>query len=309
MKAFLKDWTLLVALAAGALFHGFFSRFTWVAPYLIFCMLLLTFCRLTPRDLRLHPLHLTLLGIQLGAGVGLYLLLRPVHPLLAQGACIVALAPAATASAVITAMLGGNIAFMAAFVLMSNLLTAVAAPVVLSLVGTAHADWPLSASMLLIARQVAPTLILPLLAAWTLRRFAPRAHAWLLRRESASFYLWALSFTTLMGGMFNFILHQDNPDYGRELQLAALAVAVCSLQFLLGKRLGDLWGERVAAGQALGQKNTVLAIWMAFQYMNPVAAVCPAAYAVWQNLINAFQLWRKRREDRRIAPRVPYRHH
>lgn len=295
---FLRDWALVIGLFVGALFHNFFARFTWLAPYFIFCMLLLTFCRLAPRDLRLHPLHAVLLVMQLAGSVGLYLLLRPLSPLLAQGACIIVMAPAATAATVITAMLGGNIAFMASFVFLSSLLTAVAAPVILSLVGTSHTDWPISTSMLIIARQVAPTLILPLFTAWGLRLFAPRAHAWLLRRESAAFYLWALSFTTLMGGMFSFILSQDNPDYyGGELSLAILAVTMCSIQFVLGKRLGEPWGERLAAGQALGQKNTVLAIWMAFQYMNPVVAVCPAAYSIWQNIINAFQLWLKRRRD------------
>lgn len=295
---FLRDWTLIIALVAGAVFHGFFGRFTWLAPYCIFCMLLLTFCRLSPRDLHVHPLHLALLLIQLAGSVGLYLLVRPLSPLLAQGACIMILTPAATAAPVITAMLGGNVAFLTSFLFLSNVLTAVAAPVMLSLVGTSHTGLPVVTSMLLIARQVAPTLILPLLTAWGLRRFAPRAHAWLLRRESASFYLWALTATILVGGVANFILNQGNSDdYGNELCLAILAGLICCIQFVVGKRLGDPWGERIAAGQALGQKNTVLSLWLAFQYLNPVVAVCPAAYSIAQNSINTFQIWLKRRRD------------
>ena len=46
---------------------------------------------------------------------------------------------------------------------------------------------------------------------------------------------------------------------------------------------------------ALGQKNTVLAIWMAYTYLNPASAIAPGSYVVWQNIINSWQLWKKRR--------------
>ena len=44
------------------------------------------------------------------------------------------------------------------------------------------------------------------------------------------------------------------------------------------------------AGQAFGQKNTTLAIWMAQVYLLPVVSMAPAAYIIWQNLFNSIQL-------------------
>ncbi|MCD8186314.1 MAG: transporter, partial [Rikenellaceae bacterium] len=52
-------------------------------------------------------------------------------------------------------------------------------------------------------------------------------------------------------------------------------------------------GDPVSAGQALMQKNTVLAIWMSQIYLSPVASVGPAAYILWQNVLNSYQLWKK----------------
>ena len=58
----LKQWTLLIAIVVGAVGHSFFSQFTWLAPWLLASMLLLTFCNISPRDLRFHPLHLILMS-------------------------------------------------------------------------------------------------------------------------------------------------------------------------------------------------------------------------------------------------------
>ena len=75
----------------------------------------------------------------------------------------------------------------------------------------------------------------------------------------------------------------------------------CCLLFFLGKRIGGHYRERISGGQALGQKNTVLAIWMAYTYLNPLASVGPGSYVLWQNLINSWQLWKKRRRDAEIV--------
>jgi len=79
--------------------------------------------------------------------------------------------------------------------------------------------------------------------------------------------------------------------------IALATLLCCGAQFFIGKNLGQVWGERISGGQALGQKNTILAIWMAHAYLQPLAAVGPGAYMLWQNLINSWQLWKKRRRD------------
>jgi BASS family bile acid:Na+ symporter len=55
----------------------------------------------------------------------------------------------------------------------------------------------------------------------------------------------------------------------------------------------------------LGQKNTVLAIWMAATYLNPLTTIAPGSYVVWQNTINSWQLWKKRKSEERITKHKP----
>jgi len=62
----------------------------------------------------------------------------------------------------------------------------------------------------------------------------------------------------------------------------------------MGRMIGAKYGERIAAGQALGQKNTIFAIWMAQTYLSPLVSIAPAAYVLWQNTINSYQIWKAR---------------
>jgi len=79
-----------------------------------------------------------------------------------------------------------------------------------------------------------------------------------------------------------------------EILLAVSALVICLVQFAVGHWLGRRYGDESAGGQALGQKNTVLAIWLAQSFLNPLACIAPTAYIVWQNLVNSFQIYKHR---------------
>ena len=61
------------------------------------------------------------------------------------------------------------------------------------------------------------------------------------------------------------------------------------------------YGDPISGAQGLGQKNTVLAIWLSLTYLNPISSVGPAAYIAWQNTINSIQLYLKQRRDLQSA--------
>ena len=77
------------------------------------------------------------------------------------------------------------------------------------------------------------------------------------------------------------------------IAIALLSALLCILQFVAGRRIGARYGDRISAAQGLGQKNTVLAIWLTLTYLNPIASIGPAAYVLWQNSINSAQLYYK----------------
>ena len=287
---------LPLAMLTGALSYRLVGYISFLTPYLIFTMLLLTFCKLSPREMRLHPLHKWLLLIQLVGCVVVYGLVYLYDPVVAQGALICVLAPTATSAAVITGMLGGSVAFLTNYVLLCNIGVAILAPVLFSFMGS-QSEMPFFESFLFICRQVGPLLILPLVFAWSLRAFLPKLHARILSVHKLSFYLWAVALTIVTGSTVRFLVEQQDPDYTVEIGLAVVSLVICVGQFLLGRRLGKTYGDPVSTGQGLGQKNTILAIWMAQVYLNPIASIAPAAYVLWQNSINSYQLWLKGRKN------------
>lgn len=287
---------LPLAMLTGALSYRLVGYISFLTPYLIFTMLLLTFCKLSPREMRLHPLHKWLLLIQLVGCVVVYGLVYLYDPVVAQGALICVLAPTATSAAVITGMLGGSVAFLTNYVLLCIIGVAIMAPVLFSFMGS-QSEMPFFESFLFICRQVGPLLILPLVFAWSLRAFLPKLHARILSVHKLSFYLWAVALTIVTGSTVRFLVEQQDPDYTVEIGLAVVSLVICVGQFLLGRRLGKTYGDPVSSGQGLGQKNTILAIWMAQVYLNPIASIAPAAYVLWQNSINSYQLWLKGRKN------------
>lgn len=290
----LKNWMLPIAMLTGACFHSVVGMLSFLTPTLIFCMLFLTFCKISPKQMRFSRLHVWLLLVQLGGSLLIYGAVAPFNEEVAQGLLMCVLAPTATAAAVITGMLGGSVAFLASFVFLSNVLVAAAAPVIFSLLG-ANSVLPFWESFGYIGRQVVPLLIFPLFGAWAVQYALPRLHRWLLSVQIVAFYLWSLALTIVTGRTVNFLVHQSNPHYYSEITLAVLALVICLVQFWAGRRLGGRYGDTIAGGQGLGQKNTILAIWMSQIYLLPSAAVGPAAYVLWQNLVNSWQLWRKRK--------------
>ena len=134
------------------------------------------------------------------------------------------------------------------------------------------------------------------LLAWFLRLFMPRVHHFLLGFHDLAFYLWGVALAIVSGQTVRSLVNSDAP-VSVEILIALAGLITCCLQFFLGKRIGGHYNDRISGGQALGQKNTVLAIWMAYTYLNPLSSVGPGSYVLWQNLINSWQLWKKRKKQ------------
>ena len=83
------------------------------------------------------------------------------------------------------------------------------------------------------------------------------------------------------------------------IAIAVAALVVCVIQFIIGRKIGRRFGDPVAGAQGLAQKNTVLAIWMALNFLSPISSVGPASYILWQNTINSAQIYFKTRRDSR----------
>lgn len=313
MLQFIKNWTLPLAMLAGVIGYLCFATFDflsplkpftrfmveWLTPLLIFSQLLLTFCKIEVKELSPRRWTYILLLIQLVSCllVAGMLLLFPFDTLgrvTLEGAMVCLICPTATAAAVITGKLGGSAASLTTYTLASNLLAAIIAPLLFPLVEPSHISF--LEAFLRILGKVFPLLLFPFFIAVLLRRYAPPVHHFLIGLKDMAFYLWAVSLTIVMGQTTKSII-EGSISFGEECIIAFAALIICCLQFWGGKSIGGKYNDRISGGQALGQKNTVLAIWMAATYLNPLTAIAPGSYVVWQNTINSWQLWKKRKKD------------
>ena len=321
MRKFFDSNALWLSMVIGALCYKWLLPLAPILPWLIFFMLFFTFCKVNPLDLRLHKWHGVVLATQiilsLGSYVGVYLLTG--NRILAQGLMLCFIMPTATAAPIIAGKMGGSIQNLTTFTLLSNFATAIIVPAVFPLVNplAEKAFWP---AFLLILRHISPLLLGPFFSAWALRLL----YKWRTKNEFVlpvkiaviPFYLWVCSIVVLTAVVTNTTILNFHAQLSNMLILLASSFFVCLLQFGLGKYIGyklpavskgrdyqavlinpaaapkTMEGvSSITAGQAFGQKNTSLGVWMAQTYLNPLATLGAAAYIIWQNLFNSVQLF------------------
>ncbi len=285
-----------LGMVAGALFC---RQIAWLdaaaqgmlTPIFIFTMLFITFCRVDARRIRFSWMHLWLLLFQVVASAGVYFALSLFDVVVAQGAMICILAPVAMAAVVIGGMLGANLETMAAYSLLCNIAIALYAPLLLHAFGNGEC------TMAQILQKVSPLLIAPFVAGQFCRFCLRRVSDWVSAHGYLSFYIWLLSLIVIIGRTTCFLLDQTQASLTTEIILALVALIICLVQFVLGRYIGHHYGDTVAGGQSLGQKNTVLAVWLSQAFLDPISSVAPTAYIVWQNIVNSYQLWRAGRKS------------
>ena len=324
-------------------------------PLCIFTMLFLTFCRIEPKDLKPHRWHWWLLLIQGGLftilGLVAYWILSafPVSShdwvVLMEGAMLCLICPTATAAAVVTRKLGGDVPGITTYIILINLLTAVLVPLIVPLVHPV-ADIDFWTAFSMIMAKVFPLLIMPCLAAWLVRYLFPKAHRWLLKYPDLAFYIWAFALTLAIALTTRFIVHSDM-SLMMLLLMALISLVCCVFQFAMGRFVGRSYrsdcrsvpamsssgpaapsrpaapscpaapsrparpsghtdpprparpdrasmqaSREITAGQSLGQKNTIFAIWMAYTFMTPETSIVGGLYSIWHNIYNSWQLYR-----------------
>ena len=295
--------------AIGPFLDGFLDI---LQPLLIFLMLFLTFCRIEPRDLKPHKWHWWLLLIQGGSFVALALVILAIlkwvpgdnqgNIILIESAMLCMICPTATAAVVVTRKLGGDVAGITTYVVLINMLTAVLVPLIVPMIQPVNgmAFWD---AFNLILAKVFPLLITPCLAAWLVRYLLPKAHAWLLKFPDLPFYIWSVALTLAIAVTTKAIVH-TSLSVGILLKMSLVSLICCALQFGLGRYVGAHYrpgrnpashrvqASKITAGQSLGQKNTVFAIWLAYTFMTPETAIIGGLYSIWHNIYNSLQLYR-----------------
>lgn len=331
----IREWILPVAMVTGASLYLIYDALPepvhkagpyleavvgTLQPLLIFAMLFLTFCRIEPRDLKPHRWHWWLLLVQGGMFVVLgCLALVVIHFIpgahdsvaLIESAMLCFMCPTATAASVVTRKLGGDVPGITTYIILVNLLTAVLVPLVVPLIQP-MAGLNFWEDFCLILAKVLPLLMLPCLCAWLVRYLMPGLHKWFLRQEDLAFNLWVVALTLAIAVTTKAIVN-STLSVSFLLMMSFISLICCALQFAVGRHIGSSYRPRrplspeaearardirkVTAGQSLGQKNTVFAIWLGYTFMTPETAIVGGLYSIWHNLYNSWQLGRAQRKS------------
>jgi len=205
---------------------------------------------------------------------------------------ICVICPTATAAAVVTGKLGGKIETVASYTLFINIAVAVVAPLIFPLMN-GGADAALGMLSLKILTKIVPLLIFPFLIIIIIKNFLPKVNEKIKSYSGAAFYIWAFCLIIAISQVTKAFVEEKSGGI-TEILLVVCSLILCCLQFFFGKKIGSKYSDRIAGGQALGQKNTILAVWLVYQCgFAPLAAIGAGTYIIWQNIINSWQLYKK----------------
>ena len=309
---FLKDWTLPVSMGTGSLLYLLFAFtpqlesaadffdpiFDAILPMFMFLILFVTFCKVDFHKLRpvvwhfwISVFQLMFIGLLMGLILGFTM--KDDSLILMEAILMCVIAPCAAAAAVVTQKLGGSLEQMTTYTFISNFITAMMVPVCFPLIekGTDITFW---AAFSKILYEVAIVLLVPMLLAYIVKHHAHHLHQKVISVKDLSYYLWGCSLMIVTGTTVKNIVH-SHTTITLLMAIAILGLMMCIVQFAIGRFIGHYFDHTQEAGQALGQKNTAFAIWMAYTYLNPLSSVGPGCYILWQNIINSIEIWQHQR--------------
>ena len=308
--SFFRKFALPCSLVLGALGYLIFAyipflqplgdavgpRLVELMPVVLFALLYVTFCKIEIKEMKPKAWHFVLQLIRTSLALLMVIAIclfgkNYETKVILEGAFICFICPTAAAVAVVTEKLGGSIGSLTTYTVIANIFTMIIIPSLFPMVEKG-ADVSFLYMSMMVFRNVTTVLVVPLLLALLSRKFLPRFVDKVKSVKDLGFYMWCFNLTILMGETLRNFLHSTVSGWILAL-LLIVPLAVCLVQFAVGKAVGRHWDASISAGQALGQKNTIVGIWLTLTFLNPLAAVAPGAYVIWQNLVNGWQLWYK----------------
>ena len=147
--------------------------------------------------------------------------------------------------------------------------------------------------------KIFPLLFSPLLCAMAMRKTMPYTASVLLKIPNLAFYLWLVALSVAIAVSVK-IMHSSILSGAGFYPLAMIvlgSIIACVIQFSFGRWYARKnhypQSEIISSSQALGQKNTIFAIWCGYTFMDPVCSIAGGFYSIWHNLYNSYQLNKK----------------
>lgn len=290
---------ILSAILLGVVFP-FGRHYAFLVRYFVMLMLFFAFLNIDFHSRILTRLHFKILFFNILIPLALFGLLYPFNHLLAISAFVVAVAPTAAGAPVITDFLKADVAFVTVSVILTSPVIAVLLPFILPPLLGSEAKF----SILDLIAPIFSLVFIPLIISQFIKSFFRKLHGALLKLKFLAFYLFIGNVFIACGKAAHFIKNDETAGMTTIGLIAGLSAGICLFQFLFGQYLGRAQFS-IEGSMALGRKNTMFSIWLALTFINPIAALAPIFYILYQNLYNARQIYRQERVE--VKKDIPVR--
>ena len=290
---------IVVPLVLGMFFPRL-SEFNFLIRPLLMAMLFMVYLQLEVRELKPRAAHWSILAANVAVGIAAYLLFRLTgNRELALAAFFIGITPTATAAPVIMNLLHGRVGFVVSGFVVTNLgVSLMLVPLIPAVTGQMNLTF-----MLRVLRDLLLTMALPLALALAVRKVHPAAESWPKRFKMLSLSMWSVMLLVISAGASRFLRDNRGVSPWTVVGIAGVAALLCAVNFTLGHFIVPRRFRREGS-QTLGQKNTMLTLYLAQTFASPLAALGPTFYVICHNAWNSCQLFmydrrRARKEERR----------
>ena len=278
----MKSILPVIAILLGILFPQAGSYSFLLKPLLMF---ILFFPFLELKITTFHKSTIWIIIANIALAITAYFLLLPFNSDLAFVSFITAIAPTAISAPAVASFLALDVEYVTLSTILTNSVIALTLPFLLPLL--THEANSLSTPEMLLS--ILGLFLIPLLCALTLKILPPQILNFFVKIKIISFYAWAVVLFIAGAKASHFIVYESSISPLTIAAIATVSLVICAANFGVGFLLG---GEQFAreASQSLGQKNTMLTVWLSLSFLQPVVALGPMFYIFYHNLYNSYQL-------------------
>jgi BASS family bile acid:Na+ symporter len=282
----LKSVLILLALGVGLLLPSL-GGFTFVLRPFLMTLLFFSFLNIKLDRNVFAWQQLASAALLPLFGLGAYYLSHWLDENLALTLLLMGLAPTAVITPVMAVILRRSAAYMVGAIIFSSMVFTLVVPVMLT--------WLLGIELSLaglgkLVYTIGSIIIIPMLLAQLVRKIDGKLIAVLRAITPYVFVLFLLNVAVAAGSLSYYLRYESSTPWSF-IWLTAGAITLLMLaNFMVGSFIAPK-DHAIEGSLALGRKNTMLAIWIALEYFNPLIVLGPMIYILAQNVFMAGQVW------------------
>lgn len=285
-----KSLLIFLVIILGSIFTFGKDLTMFIRPNLM-AMLFFSFVNIQINRTLLKSKHIGILLANILLPIFLYLIFKNINETLALAAFTISIIPTAIAAPILAQVMKRNVGTVTFSILLTTPLVAIMIPLMFIYV----LDSSEAISVYDAIYPVLSLIAIPLIGSQLVRLAPTKLLDGLVKLSVLTFPLFLFNLFIACGSASEF-LRSSNQSWDTLASLLALVSFVAVLQFQIGHFIGRK-EENIEFSLSLGRKNTMLGIWLALTYFEPIVVLGPVFYILVQNVYNSIQIWYNERSD------------